>query len=130
MQESSEVVCKGYVNFCGRNYYCIRHSGHGKLCMKDAFAKSCNIQCFEIAKKIKIDELADYAARFGLGQKTNFLLPEKRGLVPTSWWKKRRRKGSLGGEVKRFLQALAKVISRQHLCRFLGWSTLLAPVIW
>ncbi len=88
MQESSEVVCKGYVNFCGRNYYCIRHSGHGKLCMKDAFAKSCNIQCFEIAKKIKIDKLADYAACFGLGQKTNFLLPEKRGLVPTSSWKK------------------------------------------
>lgn len=88
IQESTEVICKGYVNFYGRNYYCIRHSGHGRLCMKDAFAKSCNIQCFEIAKKIKIDKLAAYAACFGLGQKTNFLLPEKSGLVPTTSWKK------------------------------------------
>ncbi len=84
----SIISCKGYVRFCGRNYYCNRHTGHGKLSLKDAFAKSCNIQCFEIAKKIKIDDLADYASRFGLGQKTSFLLPEKTGLVPTTLWKR------------------------------------------
>lgn len=84
----SQIVCRGFVNFCGRNYYCIQHSGHGKLSVKDAFAKSCNIQCFEIAKKIKIDKLAAYASCFGLGKKTDFLLPEKNGLVPTTHWKK------------------------------------------
>jgi penicillin-binding protein 2 len=88
VDSQTNVSCKGYVHFHGRNYYCIKHSGHGRLSLKDAFAKSCNIQCFEIAKKIKIDTLADYACRFGLGQKTNFLLPEKSGLVPTSLWKK------------------------------------------
>lgn len=84
----SQTICRGHVNFCGRNYYCIQHAGHGRLSVKDAFAKSCNIQCFEIAKKIKIDKLAAYATCFGLGQKTDFLLPEKSGLVPTTCWKK------------------------------------------
>ena len=84
----STFECKGFLCFCGRNYLCQRRWGHGKLNTQDAIAYSCNIPCFEIAKKLSIDVLASYAYRFGLGSKTNFLLPEKQGLVPTSMWKK------------------------------------------
>lgn len=79
--------CRGHVKFGGRKYYCIRRWGHGELNPKQAIACSCNIPCFEIAKNLKIDELANYAFRLGLGNKTNFLLPEKSGLVPTNFWK-------------------------------------------
>jgi len=80
-------TCKGYVRFCKRNYLCQRRWGHGNVLLKDALAFSCNIPCFEIAQKISIDTLAEYAFRFGLGNKTNFLLDECSGLVPTSTWK-------------------------------------------
>lgn len=88
IQVDSEVQCNGYITFCGRKYFCIKHLGHGKLTPKQAIAVSCNITCFHIAKKLNIDQLAEYARRFGLGRKTNFLLPEKSGLVPTIAWKR------------------------------------------
>jgi penicillin-binding protein 2 len=86
--QGSEIECNGYTTFCGRKYYCMKHTGHGKMSLKQALVVSCNIPCFHIARKLKIDRLAMYAQRFGLGQKTNFLLPEKSGLVPTTAWKK------------------------------------------
>ena len=49
---------------------------------------SCNIPCYEIAQKISIDTLADYAFRFGLGEKTNTIFPENPGIVPSNEWKK------------------------------------------
>lgn len=81
------ISCSGFLRFKGRRHHCSRRTGHGILSIKDAVAKSCNILFYEIAKKISIDTLADYATRFGLGQKTNLLFPEQEGLVPTSQWK-------------------------------------------
>jgi hypothetical protein len=40
-----------------------------------------------LPKKLKIDTLALYAHKFGFGEKSNFLLPEQSGLVPSSGWK-------------------------------------------
>ncbi len=83
----TEFYCRGYLNFCGRKYHCIRHLGHGVTNSKSALAYSCNIPCFEIAQKMNINDLADFAFRFGLGNKTGFLLAESSGLVPTYEWK-------------------------------------------
>ncbi len=87
INDESEFTCRGFINFHGRRYHCIRHWGHGKLDSKNALAHSCNIPCYEIAQKLKINDLADYAYRFGLGKKTGFLLPENSGLIPTYEWK-------------------------------------------
>jgi len=86
--QNSELFCNGYVTFCGRKYYCMQHLGHGALTPKQALVVSCNCPCFHMARKLSIDCLADYARRFGLGEKTGFLLSEKSGLVPTTTWKK------------------------------------------
>ena len=83
----SEFECKGFLNFYGRKYHCIRRWGHSKLNLKTALAYSCNIPCFDIGLRMKINQLADYAFRFGLGRRTGFLLPEREGLVPTYEWK-------------------------------------------
>ncbi len=85
---TAEICCVGHSMFCGRKYHCIRHTGHGTLGLKQALAVSCNIPCYSIARKLKIDKIAAYAELFGLGEKTNFVLPERSGLVPTSLWKR------------------------------------------
>ncbi len=87
IEPESVFSCKGYVQYGNRRYLCQRHWGHGELTTQEGLAVSCNVLCFEIAKHLTIDTLADYALRLGLGTKTNFLLPEKVGLVPTSAWK-------------------------------------------
>lgn len=85
--ENSLWNCKGYTLFGNRKYWCARRCGHGEISIKKAVAESCNTLFFEIAKKIDIDVLAEYAYKFGLGQKTNIIFPEKMGLVPNREWK-------------------------------------------
>ena len=81
--------CQGYVEFANRHYHCNNRTGHGVLNVEQSLAFSCNILFYEIGKKIGIDLLADYAHRFGLGEKTNIMFAEKEGLIPTAAWKKR-----------------------------------------
>ena len=88
IHEMDEFDCKGHVLFYGRKYNCISRAGHGLISCNDAIAYSCNIPCYEIAKMLRIDTLADYANRFGLGRKTGFAISEQGGLVPTRNWKR------------------------------------------
>ncbi len=83
------LCCRGYTIFAERKYHCARKTGHGYLSACQALAQSCNIMFFDIARRISIDMLADYAHKFGLGEKTDICFPEKEGLIPTSEWKKR-----------------------------------------
>lgn len=85
--QDSRFFCCGYTHFKGRDYHCNKHEGHGYVSTEDSLALSCNIPFFEIAKKIHIDTLADYAFRFGLGTKTNIPFSEQTGLIPTNTWK-------------------------------------------
>lgn len=79
--------CKGYITFAGRRYHCHERSGHGKLTVSEALEQSCNPLFYDIGTKMSIDTMADYARRFGLGEKTNIIFAEKEGLVPTTQWK-------------------------------------------
>jgi len=83
----TEFNCKGYTMFGGRKYNCQRRWGHGLQLAQKALCVSCNIPCYEIAQKITVDQIAAYAMRFGLGQPTEFLFSDKKGIVPTSSWK-------------------------------------------
>lgn len=86
--EDATRVCNGYYMFCNRPYHCNKRTGHGPITFKQSLAQSCNIIFFEIGKKINIDVLADYAHRFGLGEPTGVIFPEKAGLIPSSAWKR------------------------------------------
>lgn len=81
------VLCKGYFRFGNRRYHCGRQYGHGILDICESVSKSCNILFYDIATKLSIDLLAEYAYRFGLGSKTGLIFSEKSGLVPTKQWK-------------------------------------------
>lgn len=80
--------CKGSIHYGDRDYWCNRHEGHGVISVKQGLALSCNTLFYELGKKLSINTLADYAQRFGLGQKTGFLLNETTGLIPTTAWKR------------------------------------------
>jgi penicillin-binding protein 2 len=82
-----QVDCKGYTTFHGRRFRCSERMGHGTLSIRKAVAKSCNILFYNIGKVISMHDLADYASRFGLGQKTNIIFAEKEGLIPSPTWK-------------------------------------------
>lgn len=89
---STTFCCPGYFVFHGRKYACMNKLGHGEVNPRMALAYSCNVYCFEIGKRIQIDNLAFFAKKFGFGQKTGFLLYEKDGLVPTTAWKLKTKK--------------------------------------
>jgi penicillin-binding protein 2 len=85
---ASTTYCRGYSTFAKRQYWCNQRHGHGTLNVEQALAASCNIPFFEIGKHINIDTLSDYAHRFGLGEKTNIILSESSGIVPSRAWKR------------------------------------------
>ncbi len=87
IDRETPIECQGFVSVGGRKVYCMRRWGHGKLSAKQMLAYSCNIGCYEIAKRISIDQLAEYSRRFGFGRITGSILGERPGLVPSSSWK-------------------------------------------
>jgi len=87
--ENSTWYCGGSSTLGNSVFMCNKHEGHGLVSPTRAIAQSCNIPFYELAKTIKIDTLADYAHRFGLGKKTESPFPEQQGLIPTAAWKRK-----------------------------------------
>ena len=83
-------TCPGYYMYANRKYGCSLHTGHGTLTTCESLTHSCNILFFEIGRRINVDLIADYAQRFGLGEKTGSVFNEQEGLVPSKAWKKRK----------------------------------------
>jgi penicillin-binding protein 2 len=80
--------CLGHIEFGGRKTRCNNKYGHGTITMTETIAKSCNIPFFELGKKIKIDQLAHYAKKFGIGLKTGCTYFDRSGIMPTTHWKR------------------------------------------
>jgi penicillin-binding protein 2 len=84
----SSWYCIGHIEFGGRKTRCNNKYGHGTIAMVETVAKSCNIPFFELGKKIKIDQLAHYAKKFGIGVKTGCTYFDRSGIMPTTHWKR------------------------------------------
>ena len=69
-------------------FRCWKAAGHGSVLLHKAIKESCDVFFYEVAKKLPVDILAQYAFGFGLGRATGIELEgEVRGIVPTSRWK-------------------------------------------
>ncbi|MEM9495255.1 MAG: penicillin-binding protein 2 [Pseudomonadota bacterium] len=80
--------CNGRMYHGKRYFHCWKRGGHGRLDMKGAIKNSCNIYFYEIAKKVDIDDIADVARRFGLGQVYELgISGQQRGVIPDRAWK-------------------------------------------
>ena len=76
-------------------FYCWLRSGHGALNVVEALAYSCDIFFYQLGggfrefEGVGLERLAEYAERFGLGQRSEVALTgETTGLVPTAKWKR------------------------------------------
>jgi penicillin-binding protein 2 len=97
---NTTFFCPGFLKYGNRTYRCWNKYGHGDLSVIDGIAQSCDVFFYHSGVKVGVDKLAQYAMGSGLGKKTGILLEnEKKGLIPTSAWKKKRNKESWqGGE--------------------------------
>ena len=87
----STSFCPGYYKFGNRRYQCWNKHGHGEISVVDAIAQSCDVFFYQAGEKTGVDTLAQYAKGCGLGRSTGISLDhERRGLIPTAAWKKKR----------------------------------------
>ncbi len=54
---------------------------HGYVNVKSAIQESCNYYFYEVADKMGIDTLVEYASHFGLGKETGIEIPENTGIL-------------------------------------------------
>jgi penicillin-binding protein 2 len=85
-----KVHCKGKMEMYGQTYHCWKEKGHGVMTLRNAIKQSCDTYFYEIARKLGVDRLNVTALKFGLGDDVlkGAFLNEKKGLVPSTKWKK------------------------------------------
>lgn len=75
--------CKGYENINKLTIKCNNLNGHGKISLKDGFAKSCNSVFIQIGKEIGANKIIEMSKRLGFGDKINIgLIEEIEGNLP------------------------------------------------
>ena len=88
-----KVNCKGHKNpleLYGSKYHCWKKKGHGYMSLSNAIKQSCDTYFYEVSRLLGVDRLNETARKFGLGDIVlkNFFDNEKRGVVPSTKWKK------------------------------------------
>jgi penicillin-binding protein 2 len=79
--------CYGGYVFGNRYFGCWDPAGHGSLDLMGAIVQSCDTYFYQLAQRLTVDELAETARRFGLGEPTGLpAIRDHSGLVPTSAW--------------------------------------------
>jgi len=73
--------CAGSQRFEGRRFGCT--SSHGRLALRNAIEKSCNVYFYNVASLVGGEALGEWGVRFGLGRPTGVDLPgEASGYIP------------------------------------------------
>ena len=85
-----KVNCTGKTEMYGQTYHCWKKKGHGVVNLNNAIKQSCDTYFYEIARKLGVDRLNKTSLKFGLGEKVlkDIYSNEKKGLVPSTKWKK------------------------------------------
>ena len=85
LAQNLRVNCSGGANFYGRFFAC--DARHGAVDIHNAIPYSCDTFYYTLADRLGIDKIAEYATRYGFGQKTGVDLPgEQTGLMPSARW--------------------------------------------
>ncbi len=89
------INCKGYYllpdDATERKYRDWKKWGHGTVDLTKAIEQSCDVYFYELAYRMGIKGMHDFLAQFGFGEETGIdLLGERKGLLPSAEWKKRK----------------------------------------
>jgi penicillin-binding protein 2 len=82
--------CGGSFVLGRKVFNCWKESGHGEQDLREAIKNSCNVYFWRMGLLLGVDKIAEYAARFGIGERTGIDLPaEAAGVLPSQAWKKK-----------------------------------------
>ena len=84
------VHCPGHYKVGGRTFRCWKRGGHGRVNLRSAIVKSCDVYFYKIAERIGIDDLSKYIRAFGFGSASGVGIEERAGISPSREWKLRR----------------------------------------
>ena len=85
-----KVRCTGKTEMYGQTYHCWKEEGHGVVDLRNGIKQSCDTYFYEMSRRLGVDRLSVTAYRYGLGNNVfrNLYSEEKKGLVPSTKWKK------------------------------------------
>jgi penicillin-binding protein 2 len=82
------VNCPGGATFYGRFFKCWVHGAHGRVDLTKGIYQSCDVFFYTLAERLGIQKIAEYATKFGMGQRTGIDLPQEvSGVMPSEEWK-------------------------------------------
>ncbi len=88
IDDDTEFHCSGGASFYGTYHACWKHTGHGNISLHRAIRESCDVFFYNVANRLGIDRLAEYAEMAGFGHKTGIDLPnERESIMPSTKWK-------------------------------------------
>lgn len=88
---AESVYCNGSVQLGRQTFRCWKKGGHGRVDMMRSLIESCDVYYYQMAERLGIDKIEQFAKACGFGAPTGIDLPhEKSGLVPSKSWKRRR----------------------------------------
>ena len=89
IDEDFTHVCSGKTELYGQEFYCWKKGGHGKVNLREAIKRSCDVFFYEVARLLGVDRIAETARKLGYGSlHLKDFDEEKKGLVPDTKWKK------------------------------------------
>jgi penicillin-binding protein 2 len=89
IKPDTRIHCSGSTWLGRIEFHCWKKGGHGSVDLARSLEGSCDVYHYEVARRLGIDRLAEYARRFGLGELTGIDLPgERPGVMPTVDWKR------------------------------------------
>ena len=84
-----KIECKGIYEIGESKHHCWLATGHGKVNLKSAIKRSCDVYFYEIAQRVGIEKIAKAAKQFGFSESFNLPVSAiSKGLIPDKAWKK------------------------------------------
>lgn len=81
ISDSTVFTCTGQMVYRKQEFQCLHGNAHGSENVKTALRDSCNIFFYNCAMNLGISKMDEYAAAFGLGEKTGVEIAEASGLL-------------------------------------------------
>jgi penicillin-binding protein 2 len=87
----THLHCGGGLQFGNHYFHCWKKGGHGSIDLHEAIVQSCDVFFYQVAERLGIDVIAQYAQLYGLGLRSGIRLEhEQAGTIPSTAWKRRR----------------------------------------
>ncbi len=78
---NDKIYCEGVYQYHEIRFACYHETAHGLINVEQALQHSCNIFFYQVAEKLGIEKIQEYARLFGLGSLTGIEINENPGIL-------------------------------------------------